>query len=233
MVQVRATDGIHFTTYGYDLVMDPIYPADLGQSQAAGTRSRDRVPQRKSDRGDGLPKSGPLLLWALILAIGAAAAGLVARLEPGRAVEVVAPQRALTVAELFAKAQVEAAPRGAERQRNLNEAARLTLPAAYAPPPAAVAEGAEQRWLPRLVDGDAGQTFTTATIQPPDGAAGLLRMAMTRAPRVVLEGPHAPPAPRGTALAALDALAPSGARLSDGVSTPTANSSRTYSPCIA
>ena len=36
MVQVRATDGIHFTTFGYDLVMDAIYPAIVGSLKQRG-----------------------------------------------------------------------------------------------------------------------------------------------------------------------------------------------------
>ena len=36
LVQVRATDGIHFTTYGYDLVMDAIYPAILARLKQRG-----------------------------------------------------------------------------------------------------------------------------------------------------------------------------------------------------
>ena len=36
MVQVRATDGIHFTTFGYDLVMDSIYPSILASLKQRG-----------------------------------------------------------------------------------------------------------------------------------------------------------------------------------------------------
>ena len=36
MVQVRASDGIHFTTFGYDLVMDSIYPAILASLKQRG-----------------------------------------------------------------------------------------------------------------------------------------------------------------------------------------------------
>ncbi len=49
MVQVRATDGIHFTTFGYDLVMEQVYPIDSGEHQAAGTRSRRRMSRRNRD----------------------------------------------------------------------------------------------------------------------------------------------------------------------------------------
>jgi hypothetical protein len=36
MAQVRATDGIHFTTFGYDLVMDSIYPSILASLKQRG-----------------------------------------------------------------------------------------------------------------------------------------------------------------------------------------------------
>jgi len=36
MSQVRANDGIHFTTFGYDLVMDAIYPAILASLKQRG-----------------------------------------------------------------------------------------------------------------------------------------------------------------------------------------------------
>jgi len=36
MVQVRANDGIHFTTFGYDLVMDSIYPSILASLKQRG-----------------------------------------------------------------------------------------------------------------------------------------------------------------------------------------------------
>jgi hypothetical protein len=36
MVQVRASDGIHFTTFGYDLVMDSIYPSILASLKQRG-----------------------------------------------------------------------------------------------------------------------------------------------------------------------------------------------------
>jgi hypothetical protein len=36
MVQVRATDGIHFTTAGYDMVMDAVYPSILASLKQRG-----------------------------------------------------------------------------------------------------------------------------------------------------------------------------------------------------
>jgi len=36
LVQVRASDGIHFTTYGYDLVMEAIYPAIMARLKQRG-----------------------------------------------------------------------------------------------------------------------------------------------------------------------------------------------------
>jgi len=36
MIQVRASDGVHFTSYGYDLVMDQLYPAILASLKQRG-----------------------------------------------------------------------------------------------------------------------------------------------------------------------------------------------------
>ncbi len=36
MVQVRAHDGIHFTTAGYDMVMDAFYPAIMESLKQRG-----------------------------------------------------------------------------------------------------------------------------------------------------------------------------------------------------
>ena len=47
MVQVRATDGIHFTTYGYDLVMDHFFPAILASLKQRG---RDLVTECPSQQ---------------------------------------------------------------------------------------------------------------------------------------------------------------------------------------
>jgi hypothetical protein len=44
MVQVRATDGIHFTTFGYDLVMDSIYPSILASLKERGRDLKAECP---------------------------------------------------------------------------------------------------------------------------------------------------------------------------------------------
>ena len=44
MIQVRATDGVHFTAAGYDMVLDTFYPAILASLKQRG-RYLERVPQ--------------------------------------------------------------------------------------------------------------------------------------------------------------------------------------------
>jgi hypothetical protein len=44
MVQARATDGIHFTTFGYDLVMDTFYPAILTSLKQRGRDLESECP---------------------------------------------------------------------------------------------------------------------------------------------------------------------------------------------
>lgn len=48
MTQLRASDGIHFTTYGYDLVMDHVYPALMASLKQRG---RDLVAECVSQFG--------------------------------------------------------------------------------------------------------------------------------------------------------------------------------------
>ena len=50
MVQVRATDGIHFTTFGYDLVMDSIYPAILASLKQRGRDLATECPSQVGSR---------------------------------------------------------------------------------------------------------------------------------------------------------------------------------------
>ena len=50
MVQVRATDGIHFTTFGYDLVMDSIYPAILASLKQRGRDLAIECPSQVGSR---------------------------------------------------------------------------------------------------------------------------------------------------------------------------------------
>ena len=45
MIQVRATDGVHFTTAGYDMVLDTFYPAILASLKQRGRDLEQRVPQ--------------------------------------------------------------------------------------------------------------------------------------------------------------------------------------------
>ena len=67
MVQVRANDGIHFTTFGYDLVMDSIYPAILASLKQRGRDLNAECPGGSRERGEGLRGTAQLLIWTLIL----------------------------------------------------------------------------------------------------------------------------------------------------------------------
>ena len=44
MVQVRAPDGMHFTTAGYDMVMETFYPAIMASLKQRGRDVASRVP---------------------------------------------------------------------------------------------------------------------------------------------------------------------------------------------
>ena len=50
MVQVRASDGIHFTTFGYDLVMDTFYPAILASLKQRGRDLESECPSQLGAR---------------------------------------------------------------------------------------------------------------------------------------------------------------------------------------
>ena len=50
MVQVRATDGVHFTTAGYDMVMEAIYPAILGSLKQRGRDLESECPRQVGAR---------------------------------------------------------------------------------------------------------------------------------------------------------------------------------------
>ena len=162
-----------------------------------------------------LRESLALVVWALILLIGAVAAVLLPDPGPRDALAASGPARALAVAELFSKAQIVSPPLGAAAQRQLAKAARLRMPDNYA---AAFADAAapllDPAPDPRHRDG-------VATISAPDGATKLLRVAMARAASLFSSRLPTRAAPRhdGTALAALEAAAPSANRLSTGVST--------------
>ena len=119
------------------------------------------------------------------------------------------------IAELLSKAQIVSPPLGAAAQRQLAKAAALRMPGKYALAFAdAAALSGEPLFDPRHRDG-------VATISAPDGAAKLLRVAMARAASLFSSRLPLRPAPRreGTALAALEAAAPSADSLSTGVST--------------
>lgn len=50
MTQVRASDGIHFTTYGYDLVMEAVYPAILVSLKQRGRDLATECPAQANVR---------------------------------------------------------------------------------------------------------------------------------------------------------------------------------------
>ena len=156
-------------------------------------------------------KSLALVFWALILLIGATAAGLLP--EPGArfAVEAPGPGRKLGVAELLSKALNASPPRAAEAQR-LAKAAGLRMPDNYR-----VANGAGS--LDNSPAPDPRHHGGVATISAPDGAAKLLRVAMARATGLFANAMPRIESHQGAALAALEAAAPSANMLSTGVST--------------
>jgi uncharacterized protein len=50
MVQVRASDGVHFTTTGYDMVMDAIYPSILASLKQRGRDLESECPRQVGAR---------------------------------------------------------------------------------------------------------------------------------------------------------------------------------------
>lgn len=139
----------------------------------------------------------PLLIWTLIIAIGAAASGRVSQLEYRRASLAVTPARALNVAERLAKARIEPADQGPAAQYALSKASNLPTATLFAAPAPKTTEPTAATWTPPRVEspGDFGMT----TISAPDGATKLLRSAMERpAPRPV----------KSIALAALESASP-------------------------
>jgi hypothetical protein len=50
MVQVRASDGVHFTTAGYDMVMDTIYPSILASLKLRGRDLESECPRQVGAR---------------------------------------------------------------------------------------------------------------------------------------------------------------------------------------
>ena len=124
-----------------------------------------------------------LLVWALILLIGAAAARVVPPAEPHGPLIVAGPKHALSVAEQFAKAQLESPLQGAESQRQLASARTLRLPPDFDSQRAARADVRLDAWVRPSAE-PAVQEYV-ATIGPPEGASKLLTDAMMR-PRTAL-----------------------------------------------
>jgi hypothetical protein len=50
MIQVRATDGVHFTTAGYDMVLDTFYPAILASLKQRGRDLESECPSQLGAR---------------------------------------------------------------------------------------------------------------------------------------------------------------------------------------
>jgi lysophospholipase L1-like esterase len=154
------------------------------------------------------------VVWALTLLVGATAAGLAPKPGSLQVREASEPMRALALAQFLSKAQIVSPPLGATAQRQLAKAANLRVPDSYGVPVDFAAPLLESPPDPRHRDG-------VATISAPDGATKLLSVAMAR-PSSPLSNrfpPHAAPR-QGTALAALEAAAPSAANsLSTGVTT--------------
>jgi GDSL-like Lipase/Acylhydrolase family len=159
-----------------------------------------------------------LLVWALVLLIGAAAARIVPAVEPRGPLLVAAPKRVLGVAEQFANAQLESPLHGAESQRQLANAAKLRLPLDFDAQPAALADVRLASWV--RPNAEPAVETSVATIAPPDGAAKLLLAAMSHAPASIAT--HAfgllRPGHERTALAALEAASPSAQMIPDGFS---------------
>jgi lysophospholipase L1-like esterase len=154
------------------------------------------------------------VVWALTLLVGATAAGLLPKPGAVHVREASEPMRALAVAEFLSKAHVVSSSLGAVAQRQLAKAANLRVPNSYGVPVDFGAPLLEPPPDPRHHDG-------VATISAPDGATKLLRVAMARPSSPLSSRVPTPAAPRreGTALAALEAAAPSANGLSTGVTT--------------
>ena len=159
-----------------------------------------------------------LLVWALVLLIGAAAARVVPAVEPHGPLIVAAPKRALSVAEQFAKAQLESPLHGAESQRQLASASKLGVPLDFDTQPVARADVRLRPWVRPNVEPAVQESV--ATIGPPEGAAKLLIAAMSRpsAPILIHASGLERPGHERTALAALEAASPAAQMLPEGFS---------------
>jgi lysophospholipase L1-like esterase len=155
------------------------------------------------------------VVWALTLLVGATAAGLLPKSGSLQVREASEPMRALALAQFLSTAQIASPQLGAAERRQLAKAANLRVPDTYGVPVDFVAPLLEPPPDPRHHDG-------VATISAPDGATKLLRVAMARPSSPLSNRLPTQAAPRreGTALAALEAAAPSGGNsLSTGVTT--------------
>ena len=147
----------------------------------------------------------PLMIWALILGIGAMAAEGVARVEPHSLHVAATPDLVLTVADRMSRARLEPT-RGAESQHLLAQATQLRPPSDFGPRaglPIILAN-----WTPPKVE--APGEFSVATISAPSGAEKLLRVAMEHAPARA-------GARSQTALAALEAVSASSRGISSEI----------------
>jgi lysophospholipase L1-like esterase len=153
------------------------------------------------------------VVWALTLLVGATAAGLLPKPGVVHVQEASEPMRALAAAEFLSRAHVVSVL-GAAEQRQLAQAANLPVPVSYGVPVDFAAQLSGPPPDPRHHDG-------VTTISAPDGATGLLRVAMARPSTRFSSRVPTPAVPRreGTALAALEAAAPSANSLSTSVTT--------------
>ena len=224
MVLVRASDGIHFTTLGYDMVMESFYPSILASLKQRGRDLASGMPQRKSGRGDGLRKRGANRHLDADRGDRRGGRGASAGSTPPCAVEPPRRRARPAVAESVARARIGSPPLGAATQQRCRwprssaspDAPRRRARAAPAHVPAAARRQAAS---PGALDPAARRRGEAVARR--DGAAASVLEAAARA---------------ATALAALAALrrpsAPSRARLATA-SPPMANWRRICSPTAA
>ncbi len=188
MVQVRAPDGMHFTTFGYDLVMDAFYPAIL---ESLKQRGRDLVGECRSTGSEvrRLRNSTALLAWAAALMIGAVGATLTAK------VDVSAPA---------SDPAVESA---------LLTASQLALPASPQIAKLVSADARFAAWRPS--DPTLAPKVSARVAASPSAGDKLLRAAMLARPAMSNLDPTPLGAPRNVgALSALESALPPAERLS-------------------
>ena len=161
--------------------------------------------------------SAPLTIWALILLVGAGGAIWVARADARRVDGAAVAATEPTFAELFRHAQFVEPEQRPEIRRLLGQAAGLTEaapPSAAEPPPEPVAATppppdtpvATAAPAPAPTAAPMPEIAIHESIGPPDGAARLLRVAMSHTGET--DVPRIAPLPAKNALAALDAVTP-------------------------